>query len=107
MVNWDQNKTERAADRAQTREATRLGGEPPERQPRGRKDTRHWCRGKEGVEHIVQIRPRDPKWGDPNRVCHLWQPHPKYSRWICYEQEICTTCGKILKHSLGAKCTYR
>jgi len=71
---------------------------------RARKDRRRWCRGKPGVAHTIEIRPCDPKWGYSVRVCG----YPRYWRspiWICVEQEFCTTCGKILRHSLDKDCT--
>ena len=69
-----------------------------ERPTRARKDRTRWCRGKVGVEHTPVLRPRDPGWGDQERVCHRyrWAEH----LWVCYEQIVCTSCGKILKDGL-------
>lgn len=77
--------------------------------PRGRvrKERRRWCRGKVGVEHTLAIRPNDPKWHYSKQECGYSKNLPR-KPWLCYEQEFCTDCGKILQHSIGtAACTVR
>jgi hypothetical protein len=107
MVKWDDG-TGRAPERAQMREATQLGGEPPDRQPGKRKNTRRWCKGKVGVEHTLVVRMRR----DRSKGCHwfAWSVRGKAIQrgaWICVEQEVCISCGKILRHTLGKNCTHR
>lgn len=56
-----------------------------------RKNTRRWCRGKEGVEHTVEMR---RLWPETWRYC--WQ-YPSFSgRQMCLHEYYCTTCGKRL-----------
>lgn len=107
MSNWEHDKTERQPARRETRAAARLGGEVPERPQRQKRNTRRWCRGKVGVEHITEIRMRP-------HLTHItecgWWPYRqkhKLDLWICREQEVCTACGKILQHSLGDACTMK
>lgn len=73
---------------------------------RGRKDRRKWCKGKVGVVHQTEIRLGD-KYTYAMKVCQMWQPSKRWGRWICVEQEVCSRCGKILRHSLGPACTMR
>lgn len=73
---------------------------------RAKKDRRRWCRGKVGIEHTTAIRDKNPRWRYNEQICG----NPKHLRlfgWICYEQEYCTECGKILRHTLGKDCTKR
>jgi hypothetical protein len=58
---------------------------PPARKSR-KKNTRRWCRGKEGVPH-------KPAWIDKGRWWHYRDFAPRYhSEW----QLVCTECGKQL-----------
>lgn len=74
---------------------------------RGRKDRRRWCRGKVGIEHQKAIRTNKFYLARDRTGCYDWQPGERWSRWICVEQEYCTQCGKILRHTLGPECTQR
>jgi len=68
--------------------------EAPKQVP-GRKDTRRWCHGKEGREHVPQI----VCHGLYGRVCQ-WA-----ERWIsdggihwhCEHRETCAGCGKVIR----------
>ena len=71
--------------------------EPARRAP-ARKDTRNWCKGKEGVPHVPglvlrRIFPRDhdcewrPKW--TSSACPVV--------WACKHREACMRCGKVLR----------
>lgn len=79
---------------------------------RARKDKRRWCRGKVGVEHTPAIRFSQHRdwWANhpknPREVSCAWWPWGVYAykRWSCYHEEACTSCGKILRHSLERDC---
>jgi hypothetical protein len=75
--------------------------------PRGRirKDRRRWCRGKTGVEHQLAI--RVDKYTNAAETCEMRFPGRRWQWWHCSEQEYCTACGKIMRHSLGGACTFR
>lgn len=69
-----------------------------------RKDTRRWCKGKPGRDHV----PGEPVKGS-YAASHDWpcswhlsgvvgrEPTPRYS---CLHEVRCQTCGKILEHWL-------
>lgn len=105
-------------------EARFLAPEVPPHSSRGRKDTRKWCRGKEGVEHTLEI--RLSKWGDRIKARHPesdyagckwyqqrhwvstaigrhWEPVPDDWRYHCNHERFCTQCGKILNHSVAIR----
>lgn len=90
---------------------------------RSRKSTRKWCRGKEGVEHVLSK--RISKWGVSILQRHPaslyagcgwkqrhrwvvtaetrdWLPIPNEWKYNCNHEEYCTGCGKIMKHTLKA-----
>lgn len=72
------------------------GDEPVRRRP-ARKDTRRWCKGKPGSEHVPVIeRPYD-------RPC---ERDERFSWAIgCNHHEVCATCGKVLRWSIDyAEC---
>lgn len=53
-----------------------------------RKDTRRWCRGKEGVEHRVEVRLfRDVS-------CRAWDTPS--AGWVCFHERVCVECGRRL-----------
>lgn len=61
--------------------------------PRSKKNTKRWCRGKQGREHITEIQ-RYEKYGmktqcGPSR----WG----VEGWACQHVVVCVECGKILK----------
>ena len=66
-----------------------------------KKNTRRWCRGKVGVEHIPEI--KLTKW-PYQRGC---KPPPAWALerrpqidWWCEHERACATCGKILSTNL-------
>jgi hypothetical protein len=64
---------------------------------RGRKDTRRWCRGREGREHERQI-VFMPWYG---RDCHplergSWRDIAG-TGWHCEHREVCASCGRVLR----------
>lgn len=76
---------------------------PAVSKPRGRKDTRRWCRGKPGVEHVLGVTVGN--WCQSYRfACRrangwelwLWPDKP----WVCRHQRSCVNCGKVLDYSL-------
>lgn len=80
------------------------------RPQRGRKDTRRWCRGKVGVEHVVETRVNkhatyrvERGVGTPSCYRAEWWP----SRWWCNHEVACVNCGKILVVSLEDDCPDR
>jgi len=63
-----------------------------------RKNTKRWCRGKVGREHVSGI-VKDPQllFGQADRPCALDR------RWFpCIHMERCTVCGKVLRRWLPA-----
>lgn len=105
-------------------EARVLAPEAPPHSSRGRKNTRKWCRGKEGVEHKLET--RVSKWGvsiltrfpESDYAGCGWRqrsrwtitategrsygPIPGEWRYNCNHEEYCTECGRIMKHQLRA-----
>lgn len=77
---------------------------PPEVAPhRSRKNTRRWCRGKVGIEHVLDV-PTLKSWiyavygeRDDRLPCH-WVNWGKKPYWICQHQVRCVLCGKIMTH---------
>lgn len=93
--------------RDEHRDEVRANG-PEVARHRSRKNTRFWCKGRPGVEHVREIRISawaqrwlvdaqgrppccPPEWGGP-------------SSWFCNHEEVCRTCGKILRPTLGVSC---
>ena len=78
--------------------------EPAKRTP-AKKDTRSWCRGKEGREHEPQIvlshdgfRQRACEWAGRHDYRLLRRGEDDYAiGWCCGHQELCGRCGKILR----------
>lgn len=68
----------------------------PEKRTPGRKNTRAWCRGKVGREHVPVVACRPPAL--TSLACR-WQP--RYSDdgvyWWCHHLEECSACGKVLR----------
>lgn len=104
-------------------EARIVAPEVPPHSSRGRKNVRKWCRGKEGVEHVlskrlskwgVSILQRYPQslyagcgWKQRHRwvvtaETRDWLPIPNEWKYNCNHEEYCTECGKIMKHTLRA-----
>lgn len=100
---------------------------PP--QARARKDRRHWCKGKVGVEHKTAAQQSKnsrfmlTKYGpdSPHTRCqwessHGWRLFRDGRRWVttgrnfwsCRHELACVNCGKILKHyGVGKDCPDR
>ena len=71
----------------------------------GRKDKRKWCRGKVGVEHVVEVvferhmRDLMVRMGVFPTCSYSWFRRAGGSpTWRCYHVTICSECGKVLKH---------
>ena len=81
--------------------------EPPKRTP-GRKDTRSWCRGKQGVEHVPELAWHPFLWkpGEPDcRWRAAWSSRAggEYvACWMCEHRETCARCGKVLRDRIPA-----
>ncbi len=64
-----------------------------------KKNTKKWCGGKEGRQHQIEIILSD-RYGTKVKCGNkMFRP-----MWLCYHQEKCNVCGKILKYSLDKKC---
>lgn len=72
----------------------------PARKPPARKDTRSWCRGKEGREHVPVLAFAPPPWHDRPSACR-WRQRmagPGIA-WECFHRQECANCGKVLAAS--------
>lgn len=77
----------------------------PAKRPPAKKDTKHWCRGKEGVQHVPQIvlshdgfRSRACEWVSKFDYRAIRRGEDDYRiAWACGHQELCSRCGKILR----------
>lgn len=92
-VDWPRRDDVRATD-------------PPPRPQRRRKNTRRWCRGKEGVEHVTEVRlSKDATYraerGMPS-TCYRAEWYDR--RWWCSHEEVCIKCGKIIRWTLDDDC---
>lgn len=70
---------------------------------KSKKNTRRWCKGKVGREHTPEIR----HTGERNGWAKGWVCGPRrwgLKGWSCHHEEICTTCGKLLRWTLGGDC---
>lgn len=83
--------------------------EPPKRAP-ARKDTRHYCKGKPGVEHVPHLVRHPLFWRRDDPGCR-WQASwttrdGGYAAcWACDHREECERCGKVLRdHIPAAEC---
>lgn len=68
------------------------------KRPPARKDTKHWCRGKVGREHTLAIEIPPNAWRQDCRWVTNIGDRPY---WSCVHVEMCTACGKQLRHSYG------
>lgn len=89
---------------AEVRTAAADDPEPAKRPP-GRKDTRAWCRGKPGVEHVrrLVLHPSPFKRGklDCGWAPSWRTPDGEYGAcWSCDHREECARCGKILRDGI-------
>lgn len=90
-VDWPRRDVERATDARPTPQ-------------RGRKNTRRWCKGKVGVEHVTEVRLNKhatSPWRNGTPPCYRadWSKH-----WWCNHEEYCTRCGKTTRASLENDC---
>lgn len=83
MSEWKQDAARRRDARA-----TKTDGEP---KPRSKKNTRKWCKGVTGREHVLVIQ-KDPRWN--------WACENGRTWWPCAHQEVCETCGKVLRWNI-------
>jgi hypothetical protein len=67
-----------------------------------KKDTKKWCRGKVGREHVPHITKgnyggtsncKDAPWFIKNKSGEL----KPFDRYICWHQRSCQNCGKVLE----------
>jgi hypothetical protein len=93
---------------------------------RARKDRRHWCKGKVGVDHVPMIQTsKNSRWmltkfgpDHPHTRCQ-WEGRHAWHRifgqkqwlateevfWFCRHERACANCGKILKsYGIGREC---
>jgi hypothetical protein len=71
------------------------------------RDTRRWCRGKEGVEHVPEFTRQRPEAEAPCYRRDDWYRLLKnddpsnylryYAPWECRHRITCADCGKVLK----------
>jgi len=79
--------------------------EPRQRPQRARKNTRRWCKGKIGVDHVLEVRlskHATSPWRNGTPPCY----RADWSRknWWCNHERYCTRCGKIVVPSLNDAC---
>jgi hypothetical protein len=89
------------------RDEVRATDPPPSGRHRSRKNRRRWCRGKVGVDHVLDVRVSrlavyrtERGWPTPTCYRAEWWP----TRWRCQHERYCVSCGKILDHTLGDDC---
>jgi hypothetical protein len=73
----------------------------PERYGHKKKNTRRWCKGKEGREHVTELRPS--KWLQWHKIAGYncgWSRWSKRRRWSCTHTVVCINCEKILEWQL-------
>lgn len=76
-----------------------------DRRPRARKDTKRWCRGKQGVPH-VEVVVRESWNGTRDTACT--DDPARLPGWIpCYHRVRCGECGKVLRYLNAASCPDR
>jgi hypothetical protein len=86
---------ERAKNERKWRKELELEENP--RRPKAKKNTKRWCRGKEGREHVPMLMMR--RWGLPCDFRPSWRDQSK-NVWRCNHNEICSTCGKQIRYSI-------
>lgn len=76
-------------------------GEPITGVPKKRKDTKRWCRGREGREHVLEVRWSNwAQWARSlGRTCYQEAEgtHWRAGKWTCYHEVGCARCGKVLR----------
>jgi hypothetical protein len=71
-----------------------------------KKNTKRWCKGVVGREHVPQLR-IDHYWSVRFKRCGLrkdlfyWtESYSNGEQWFCFHNKTCTVCGKIFVHGL-------
>lgn len=89
-----------AEDQLWRREADEVNTDEPVevvvKRPPAKKDTKHWCKGKVGREHTLAIEMPQNAW---RRSCGWVTNVGSEPYYGCMHVELCTTCGKQLRHS--------
>lgn len=78
-----------------------------EHAPKTKKNTRKWCKGKVGIEHVPVIVLRDDQNRGYEQRCHVGKTWWHYNdrNWWCNHQRRCGVCTKILDYYLpSAEC---
>lgn len=77
------------------------------KKPHNKKNTKKWCKGVVGREHITRIElmttySRVYVCGERHKVFPFYVDKPKTDtiRWACFHQEVCTVCRKVLAWNL-------
>lgn len=101
-MSWDDYSYRERDDRQIPAEDKPVGG------PRRKKDTKRWCKGKEGRAHQTEIRMSHWGYRTPCGPAPEWargRSHWFYGgdgTWWCMHQEVCTICGKVIRRKIGA-----
>jgi hypothetical protein len=69
----------------------------PSKKSPGKKDTKRWCKGKVGVEHVVEL--KTSGWRNPQTdefVTCRWVPWGRRPHYSCYCRKVCKTCGRVM-----------
>jgi len=71
------------------------------KKPKGHKNTRLWCKGKEGRYHELDF--RHSRWDLQKRTCHpreqgrgFWVGEGSDEEWVCFHELYCTVCKKVM-----------
>lgn len=73
--------------------------------PRKHKDTKRWCKGIQGREHVlVTVMGKNDYF---NRGCGDFGYMFLGSTWVCHHEVKCENCGKVLDSWLGDRCPSR
>lgn len=77
-----------------------LMAEGPDRVRRIPKNTKKWCKGKVGVEHVTELVVPD---NAINKVCDVGARWTSTFTWEigCHHVEQCVNCGKHVRHFLN------
>ena len=91
----------------EVREAARADPDPAKRAP-ARKDTKSWCRGKEGREHVLHLVLVPDYLSRRAKVCEwasAWSIDGQEYRlgWVCMHREECVNCGRIFREHYDLK----
>lgn len=74
-----------------------------------KKNTKKWCRGKVGREHVLHI--TKSNYGIKDKCCNYapWSVRHKngettpLKKYLCWHQRSCQNCGKVLEWFLSEK----